>query len=135
MLEALTALVVVGVLAAIAIPTWRTHQLRTRRADAMAALVALQKAQDLHFGRQARYADGTQLTAPAPAGLERKTVSDHGFYRIELRVSGDGLAFTATARAQGQADDSRCVEMSIDQNGQRRAMDTAGEDRSADCWR
>lgn len=134
-LEVLTALVVVGVIVAIAIPSWRTHQLRTRRADAVAALVDIQKAQDLHFGRQARYADAAQLTTPEPSGLGRKAESGHGLYRIELRVSDDGLAYTATAHTRGVADDSRCVEFSIDHNGLRRALDAAGEDRTADCWR
>lgn len=134
-LEALTALTVAAVLAAIAIPTWRTHQLRTRRADAIAALLAVQKAQDLHFGTQARYANREQLTAPAPAGLGGKAMSDRGFYRLELRVSDDALSYTAIALAQGAVDDSRCVEFSIDHNGLRRALDATGEDRTADCWR
>ncbi|MBC8024359.1 MAG: prepilin-type N-terminal cleavage/methylation domain-containing protein, partial [Steroidobacteraceae bacterium] len=62
LLEVLTAVVVVGVLAAIAIPSWRTHLLRARRGDATAALIEVQKAQDAFFGRQARYADAARLT-------------------------------------------------------------------------
>ena len=135
--ELLTVLVVVAVLAAIAVPMWRVHLLRVRRSDASAALVAVQMAQDQFFGRNARYASGAQLTAAAPKGLGLKAVSAHGFYRIELHTGPDALGYAATAQAlpqAGQAADGRCVEFSIDHNGQRRALDSLGEDRSADCW-
>jgi type IV pilus assembly protein PilE len=128
--ELLTALVVVAVLAAVAVPLWRVHLLRVRREDAIAALTALQSAQDRYFGQHARYATLEQL------GLERQ--SAHGFYSLELRDSDDGLGYLARARATpktGQADDTRCVEFTLDQNNRRRALDSQGNDRSADCWR
>lgn len=134
--EMLTTLVVAGVLIAIAIPTWRNHRLRTQRADAIEMLVGVQTAQDLYFGRNARYAAAEQLTAPVPAGLALGANSKSGFYLLDLRVSDDGLGYLATARAQpGGVEDARCAALSIDQNGRRRAVDAAGEDRSADCWR
>lgn len=138
LLEVLTAIVVVGVLAAIAIPSWRTHLLRARRGDATTALIEVQKAQDSFFGRQARYADAAQLTTPAPGGLGLAATSAQGFYRIEIVTSADGLAFTATASvvaSAGQADDTRCVALSIDYFGQRRAVDSEGNDRTPDCWK
>jgi type IV pilus assembly protein PilE len=137
-LEVLTALAVVGVLAAIAIPSWRTHLLRARRGDAAAALVELQRAQDTFFGRHARYADATRLTSPPPDGLGLPGVSARGYYRIGMTTDADGLGYTATARilaASGQSDDTRCVALSIDHLGQRRATDEDGNDRTADCWR
>ncbi|MEO8063343.1 MAG: type IV pilin protein [Pseudomonadota bacterium] len=136
--EILTVLIVIAVLVAVAVPMWRTHQLRVHRADGCAALIAAQTAQDKFFGTHARYADGAEIAAPAPAGLGVKPLSVNGFYRIEIKASTDGLAYLATARAtdtQGQASDSRCVEFSLDHNGRRRAVDSTGEDRSADCWR
>lgn len=127
--ELVTALVVVAVLAAVAVPLWRAHLLRVRRADATGALIKLQAAQDQYFGRNARYADAAQLKLPS--------VSTHNFYQVEVKISDDGLAYVATARAApgtGQNEDSRCVEFSLDQNDRRRAVDAGGNDRSADCW-
>jgi type IV pilus assembly protein PilE len=133
--EMLTAVVVATVLVAIAVPVWRTQQLRARRADAIAMLMSVQKAQDAEFSRQARYAlvKSQHHTADGQTASGR---SPRGFYRLELQVSDDGLSYLATARAQpGDVEDSRCVALSIDQNGRRRAVDAAGEDRTADCWR
>lgn len=136
--EVLTAIVVVIVLGAIAIPTWRNHLLRVRRAEAISALVAVQTAQDKFFGRNARYAGAAALTSPPPAGLGLKPTSEHGHFQIELSTSADALRYTAGARSQpqsGKAEDTRCAQMSIDHLGTRRATDVAGGDRSGECWR
>jgi type IV pilus assembly protein PilE len=128
--ELLTALVVVAVLAAVAVPLWRVHLLRVRRDDGIAMLIALQAAQDRYFGQRARYATVEEL------GL--RTQSQRSFYDLELRVSDDGLGYLARAKAThqtGQDDDSRCVEFTLDQNNRRRAVDNERDDRSADCWR
>ena len=135
--EILTALVVIAVLAAIAVPMWRNHLLRVQRGDAVAALVAVQNEQDTFFGRNARYADGTQLSAPPPAGLGLTSRSKRNFYDIEVRTNADGLSYLAIARAapqSGQSADTRCAEFTLDHNGRRRAVDSEGRDRSADCW-
>lgn len=128
--ELLTALIVVAVLVAVAVPLWRVHLLRVRREDGIAALIALQAAQDRYFGQHARYATVEQLA------LKRQ--SERGYYDLELRDSDDGLGYLARARAAkntGQDDDTRCVEFTLDQNNRRRAVDSEGNDRSADCWR
>lgn len=137
-MEVLTVLVTVVVLAAVAIPLWRNHLLRVRRADAMATLNAIQAEQDRFFGRDARYAGSAALARQPPDGLGLGPKSAQGYYEIELRTDTDGLAYRAIARVipqAGQSQDQRCVLMSIDQSGIRRAEDASGADRSADCWR
>jgi len=138
MSQVLTVIVLLIVLAAASVSIWRSHQLQARRGDAIEALLALQAAQDRYFGEQARYADEKQLTAEPPAGLGIKSESARGFFQISTRNSVDDLGYWATARAierEGQSPDTRCVELRIDQNGRRFAIDVAGVDRSADCWR
>src|SRR5262245_61071827 len=134
--ELLTALVVVAILAAMAVPLWRVHLLRVRREDGMAALLAVQAAQDRYFGKYARYATAAQLAATDGLGLGAR--SERGYYDLDLRSTDDGLGYTAraiAARGTGQSDDTRCAEFMLDQNNRRRAVDSEGNDRSADCWR
>jgi len=136
--EVLTILVALTVLAAVSVSMWRSHELTERRRDAMKALLALQAAQDLYFGEHARYADVAQIFAEPPAGLGIKPESPSGFFRISALNSEDDLGYWATARAidrEGTSADTRCVELRIDQNGRRFAVDSQGADRSADCWR
>ena len=135
--EVFTGVVALVVIAAVAIPLWRAHELHTRRDDAIEALLAVQFAQDEYFGKHAHYANDAQLDANPPAGMGLKPVSRRGFYQIAVQNSGDDLGYWAVARARvlaGEPADTRCVEMRIDQNGRRFALDSEAVDRSADCW-
>ena len=136
--EILTALVVLVVLVAVAVPMWRTHELRVRRQEAIDALRAVQTAQDEYFGKHARYADEAQLRESSPQVLSGNGMSARGDYRLSVHKSADDLTYSAVARVvplETEVADTRCVELRIDQNGRRFAVDASGEDRSADCWR
>src|SRR5690242_9564605 len=91
--EALTALVVLVVIGAVAWPMWRAHQLRVRRQDAVEALRAVQTAQDDYFGKHARYADEAHLRASAPQAMSANAMSPRGFYQISLQRSDDELTY------------------------------------------
>ena len=137
--EVLTALVVVAVLAAIAIPTWRNHLLRVQRADAISALTALQAEQDRYFGIHARYADAAAMTRKPPDGLGLPATSERGFYAIELQTADDGLSYSATARpgrvpAMRRGHTLRAIEHRSSGNPPRTGCRPA-TDRSGDCWR
>lgn len=136
LLEILTAVVAVVVAVAVAIPLWRTHQLRERRADAMAGLLAVQSAQDQHFARYASYADESLARLDPPHGLGLKPASPRQHYRIRIERSADQLGYFAIATDVGQGTDAdpRCAEMRLDQHGRRSALDSDGKDTSADCW-
>lgn len=126
-LEALTVVVALVVIAAVAIPLWRTHELRAHRETAMKVLLAIQAEQDRHFGAHARYAGSSQLeTRLAASG-----------YTFEIELGADELSYVATALAvarTGEPPDARCARLSVDQHGRRFATNQSGEDSTADCW-
>lgn len=133
--QMLTAIVALTVIIAVAVPLWRSHELRTRRAEAIESLEALQQAQDRYFGTHARYADTDVLHAAPPQGLGIARQSREGHYSVELTRSADALGYVATARARpGDRADTRCVELRLDQLDRRQATDETGADTSADCW-
>jgi Tfp pilus assembly protein PilE len=127
LIETLTVLVALVVIAAAAIPLWRTRELRAHRQVAVEALSEIQAAQDRHFAKHARYAELAQLgTGPAAAN-----------YTLEIEVGDDKLTYLATARVNriaGNILDSRCPEMGVDQHGRRFAHDASGQDSTEDCW-
>lgn len=133
LVEILTAIVVIAVLVAVAVPTWQRHVLRTQRTSAKEMLSQVQIAQEAFFGRNARYATADELSQPVPAGLGLSSLVTN--YRLSLETAADGLAFTVTARTTAQSTDTYCVAFTIDQVGLRTATDASGADRSADCWR
>jgi type IV pilus assembly protein PilE len=136
LIEILTLIAALVVLAAAGIPLWRTHQLRERRSDAIDGLLAVQAAQDRHFAAHARYASGAEMHAAPPEGLGLGSGTPRGHYTVKIERDEDGLGYVAIARASKRESrtDARCQEFRLDQHGRRSASDAAGEDTSADCW-
>jgi type IV pilus assembly protein PilE len=94
LVELCICLAVSGVLAAIAWPSMQSQLLRSRRADAVAALIRVQLAQESHRALHGLYA--TQLSALRGAASPR---SGEGLYDIELIADG-GAQYEARATAR-----------------------------------
>lgn len=125
LVETMVAVAVVGVLASIAVPSYRSAQLRGQRVDATSSLQKLQRAQETYRERHGGYAERLEQL-PGFAGGR----SLQGRYRLVLRGSADGLAYTATAIADGeQAADTDCTEVTLRIDG---ALSFQGPD--ARCW-
>lgn len=136
LIELLIAIVIVAILAAIAIPGYRSYVLRAQRAEATTSLLRAQAAQEKYFVQFNRYAPS--LTAAAPDGLGLADTSETGLYGLTLALidGGNGFRVTATVQAgAGQDDDTRCTSFSIDHSGVKGARSAAGDDTTGDCWR
>src|SRR5262245_61711082 len=126
LLELMAVVVILGILASIAIPSYRTYLLRAQRTDATAALLRIAAAQETFYLQNNTYASNDQLTKAPPAGLGI-TATEHGYYDLVI-TKDDNLTVdfvaTATAKSGGpQARDTQCVTFTIDQAGQRKAAD------------
>jgi len=123
----LIVILVVGVLAAIAIPTYTNYMIRARRADAKTALEQVRAAQEMWRAEKGCYArdgvncQGNPLAGTAEAklhttmGAPAPTPNRIGEYSWAFTVK-DANAFTARATPQTarQANDGW---LEIDQNG------------------
>jgi type IV pilus assembly protein PilE len=113
--ECLVACAVVGLLACLALPSYREQQLRAGRLDAVDALTRLQVAQEQHRAAHGRYA--TQLQALVGTAAH----SRQGLYTLALAAnvaneypSGGGEAYAAVATAQGsQSRDTACAALTL----------------------
>lgn len=136
LIELLTVMVVIAILASIAIPSYRSYLLRAQRTDATRTLLHIQAAQEKFFAQNNQYAG--QLDQASPVGLGIPAVSDNGFFNINLAVTDGGAGYTATATPRpgsGQADDTRCGSFTVDQNLHKSAVDPHGADATHECWR
>ena len=125
LIELLIVVVIVGILAAIAYPSYQQQVRKTKRADGKAAL--LDTAQELErcYTRFARYNDGN-------CGVALPSNSPEGFYVITANAL-DASSFTLDAAPQGdQANDAACGTLRLTNAG---IQGSQGADADAnDCW-
>ena len=136
--ELLTVIVIVGVLAAIAVPTYRRYLIRTQRSEAKIALLQLQTAQEKYYAQYNRYTDKVTATSTAASpGLGLLGVTETGKYDIQVTELTDGdQAYVASASPHaggGQADDSDCGTFTINERGLR--GNSTGTTNVEKCWK
>ena len=142
LIELMVVVAVIGVLAAVALPSFLDSVRKGRRADAVASLTQVQQAQERWRANKGSYADDSVLSTAAPNGLGIDATSVNGYYTLALSgVSATGYTVTATAKSSTlQASDSACQKLvlqldrgnfsysSVDGGG---TADTTGAKR---CW-
>jgi type IV pilus assembly protein PilE len=134
LIELMTVVVVVAILASIAIPSYRQYLLRSNRTEAKAVLLQLQTAQEKFYLQRNAFTD--DVTGAPPTGLGLTGVTETGKYAITVVLDdGDGQSYTATATPAaggGQEDDTQCVDFTIDERGTKGVTGPLGQ---RDCWR
>jgi type IV pilus assembly protein PilE len=142
LIELMIVIAVIGILAAVALPSFMDSIRKGRRSDAVAALTQVQQAQERWRANRGSYAGDDVLSTAPPAGLGIDATSTSGYYTLALSdVGAAGYTVTATAKSGTlQASDNACQKLvlrmaggnifysSVDGSG---TADTSGAKR---CW-
>jgi type IV pilus assembly protein PilE len=125
LVELMIVVLVIGILSAIALPSYLDQVRKGRRADAMDALEKVQMAEAAWRANHPAYT--TNL-----GDLALSSTSTGGYYNPISIISAATTTFTATADAAGpQVGDTDCLKFAIDENG----PDTSGTYADNECWR
>lgn len=149
LIELMIALAVLGILTAIALPSFLDSIRKSRRSEAFAALSGVQQAQERWRTNNSAYASNTQLTLPVvpanagdPVGLGLSAGTPGGYYGIAVDAAND-TSYTVTATgATGttQANDGSCVRLRMRSTGGNIFYGSAAASGSFDesagnrCW-
>jgi len=139
LMELLTVIIVISILASLAVPSYRRYLLRAQRSDATTALLRMQSAQEKHYLQYGVYVTTTANipNATTAGGLGLATVSERGFYN--LTVANPNLTgYTLTAvpvPGGGQAADTGCVQFTITEAGVKEARDSSNAIVTNNCFR
>jgi type IV pilus assembly protein PilE len=127
LIELITVSIVIGILLAVAIPSYRSYLIRTQRTEAKTALLNLRAAQEKFYLQNNSYT--------TVAGLELPSVSETGLYDIRVELASGNQAYTAFAEpkdGRAQKEDKRCLTLSLTDVGRKGASGPGGTDY---CWR
>jgi len=130
LMELMIVVAVVGILAAIAIPTYRQYVIRANRADAKTAL--LNTAQNLErcFTNSTPYAYNG---ATCNAAVTLPILTEGGNYQISYPFVPTTTTYTLQAIPQGaQVADTRCGTFTLTSTG---VQTVSGTDTAQQCWR
>ncbi|QGU32844.1 type IV pilin protein [Thermochromatium tepidum] len=124
LIELMIAVAIVGILAAIAYPSYQAHVIKSRRATAQGCLLELAQFMERYYTTNMSYAGAT-----LPAGTQCQT-DLQGHYTFGFSGTPNATSYTLQATAQGlQADrDANCTPLTINQAG-------AKTPTTNDCWK
>jgi type IV pilus assembly protein PilE len=131
LLELMIVVGLIGILAAIAVPSYRGYVLRAQRTDATAALLRIAAAQEKFYLQNNTYTNNLTLL-----GVPN---TEHGWYSLNMNNTATTALFTATATAVAagpQNRDTECRSFTINQTGQRGALKSDNTTVNTEtCWR
>ena len=126
LIELMIVVIIIGVLMAISLPSYRDYVLRSHRTDAQSSLVDIAARQERFVAQRNTYT--TEISADTGLNLG-STNSKENYYTLETEACATGTIATCyliTATAAGtQANDTGCTELTYD---------SAGTKGPAACW-
>ena len=126
LIEVMMAVVIIGILAAIAFPSYREYVLRGHRSEGVALLSEAAARQERYYAQNNTYADSV-------AKLSMDADSDNDYYRLSV-VAADATSYTLLATAiNSQVDDLKCGNLGLNEQSVKTETGTAAD--AADCWR
>jgi len=135
LMELMITVAIVGILAAIAYPSYRQQVMRSNRADAKIGLQQVAQTLEGCFTRFHQYDDDGTNRCPLAAQLAGAGVNTPGGnYLVTIDFAGITPAsqYTLTATPQGgQASDSKCMNFTITQAN---LHGISGTGPATECW-
>lgn len=120
LIEMMIAVAIIGILAAIAYPSYQDHIQRTRRATAQADLLELAQRLERHFSATYSYSGFTLPYTQSPS-------SGTAFYDISFATAPDAVTYRLQAVPKGAQSSDKCKTLWLDRDNSRGAG-------AANCW-
>ena len=139
LIELLTVVAIVGILAAIAYPSYRQFVMQTNRTDAtktmQLAAQSLERCYSANFTYLPPAGCSVLSTAMSPNPGANAMQSPNNYYTITVTIlDPQDYTITAAASAAPQTSDSQCASFALASSGQQAAQDSNNNDNTKLCW-
>ena len=129
LIELMVTVAIVGILAAIAYPSYQDSVRKSRRADASGALLGLANAMERHFTETNSYLGAADATTGVPTIFATTSPVDGGtaYYNLTVDPATTASSYTLNATPTGAQTGDSCGTLTLTQTGVKSPA-TAG------CW-
>lgn len=131
---------IIGILAAIAYPSYIEYVRKSRRADAKSALLQAAQVLERRYSERAQYPDQATLKAIVNDGSAGTGIrSPEGFYSYAIVLAADGAGnvnqrYTLTATPQGSQASDKCGGFTLLSDGTKSLSGATSGYTVATCW-
>lgn len=132
LIELMIVVAILGILASIAVPTYREYVQESRRTDARNVLLNTAQRLERCYSTYGAYNDNNCALISSNS-LDSNIPSDDGYYEITTSASTvDETSFTLEAEAQGSQTSDECGDFTLTHTGAKGVND--GSASVDDCW-
>ena len=132
LMELMVAVTIIGIIVAVAIPSYNSHMINTRRTTSTSCAVEIAQFMERVYTTSMSYSvDNTGAATVLPETTCRNELVD--FYTFSLVTTPQ--TFTVTATPIGtQAKDTTCGILTLNQAGTRTAAGSGAAAKERACW-
>jgi len=133
LIELMIALVILGVITAIAYPSYTSHMTNNRRAQGQVALMDISQRMERYYAENHTFVGATLATIGSnnTAGDGSNT----SYYNLALsNLSATGFTASATATGTQASNDISCGIVAMNQLGQKGRLGNGVFQVDANCW-
>jgi type IV pilus assembly protein PilE len=128
MIELLVVMIIVGILASIAVASYRSNVMQANRTDAIRAMTSWRQSLERCYSQSYTYVGCSAIPGTLP------TPSPSAYYLISfptLAASSYKIVATPTGR---QVNDTTCASFQVTNTGAQAAQTSGGVDSTRTCW-
>jgi type IV pilus assembly protein PilE len=126
LIELMIVVAIIGILAAIALPSYQDSVRKSRRADAKSDLMGLANAMERHFTEQNTYCGTASSDCTGSPIVYTTNPQNTNYYSFDIDATA--TTFTLTATPKGAQASDTCGDLTLNWHGEKSSADNTV------CW-